>query len=90
MWEKVGAPCYLIMFFMGILDIPALTIFGVFGGWWQMHGDEFCSSPHLFYIAGTVYLGKFMQIYLFTYFVVLGIGNKPRVQCSTLGALSMP
>ena len=62
MWEKVGIPCYLIMFFMGILDIPALTIWGVLGGWWQMHGDEFCSSPRLFYIAGTIALGFYTKI----------------------------
>ena len=48
---------------MGILDIPALTIWGVLGGWWQMHGDEFCSNPRLFsFIAGTIALGFYIKI----------------------------
>ncbi|KAI1701638.1 serpentine type 7TM GPCR chemoreceptor srt domain-containing protein [Ditylenchus destructor] len=55
--KRLDAPCYKIMFFMGVMDVLCLPIIGLLHGCLGIIGAVFCTAPDLIYISGCVAMG---------------------------------
>ncbi|KAI1702013.1 serpentine type 7TM GPCR chemoreceptor srt domain-containing protein [Ditylenchus destructor] len=55
--KRLDAPCYKIMFFMGLADVLCLPILGLLHGCLGIMGSVFCTAPDLIYISGCAALG---------------------------------
>lgn len=51
-WKHVRNECYKMLLFIGIVDMLALCIVGLFTGLMAIEGAVFCSHPTMIYIAG--------------------------------------
>ncbi|KAJ1366506.1 hypothetical protein KIN20_027185, partial [Parelaphostrongylus tenuis] len=85
--------CYKIMFTLGVNDMAALTVNALLTGYFWIIGANYCYSPKLIFLAGSIGLGLWcwgcMNSLLLAINRLLEVSNKPLKHTSLIGLQSL-